>query len=94
LYEASNPQPNHILFREFLDQREIECIPITDQERKGGHLNVVVTQKGKRAVGFRKAARVAEEMKKHGWTLDTFPEEELFSGNGGPHCMTCPLLVR
>jgi N-dimethylarginine dimethylaminohydrolase len=94
LYGDGNMEPHHILFREFLNQRGIVCIPITDQERKGGHLNVVVTQRGKRAVGFRKATRVAQEMKKHGWTLDTFPEEELFSGNGGPHCMTCPLLVR
>jgi N-dimethylarginine dimethylaminohydrolase len=93
-YEDGNREPYHILFREFLDHRGIDCIPITDQERKGGHLNVVVTRRGKRAVGFRKAIRIAEEMKNHGWTLDTFPDDELFSGNGGPHCMTCPLLVR
>jgi len=93
LYEDGNPEPRHVLFREFLDQRGIKCIPITDEERKGGHLNVVVTQKGKRAVGFSKATRVAAEMKKYGWTLDTFPEEELFAGNGGAHCVTCPLLV-
>jgi N-dimethylarginine dimethylaminohydrolase len=93
LYEDGISEPRHILFQEFLEERKIQCIPITEEERRGGHLNVVVTQKGKRAVGFGRATRVASEMKKHGWTLDTFPEQELFSGNGGPHCMTCPVLV-
>jgi arginine deiminase len=94
LYESGKAEPRHILFREFLDQRGISCITISDEERKGGHLNVVVTQRGQKAIGFSKAQRVASEMKKNGWQLDTFPEEELFLGNGGPHCMTCPLLIR
>jgi len=93
LYEDGKSEPRHVLFQEFLAERKIQTIPITDEERKSGHLNVVVTRRGKRAVGFSKARRVAAEMQKHGWTLDTFPEDELFLGNGGPHCMTCPLLV-
>ena len=36
---------------------------------------------------------VTMEMGRLGWTLSTFPAEELFLGNGGVHCMTCPLLV-
>jgi len=44
-------------------------------------------------VGFETAGRVQTELARIGWQLDTFPCEELFIGNGGPHCMTCPLLV-
>lgn len=93
LYEDGKSEPQHILFQEFLEQRRITWIPINDQERRSGHLNVVVTQRGKKAIGFSKAQRVALEMKKFGWQLDTFPEDELFLGNGGPHCMTCPISV-
>ena len=28
-----------------------------------------------------------------GLELSTFPSEELFAGNTGAHCITCPLLV-
>jgi arginine deiminase len=32
-------------------------------------------------------------MKRFNWELAGFPAAELFQGNGGAHCMTCPLLV-
>ncbi|HSP06808.1 MAG TPA: hypothetical protein VLR94_06495, partial [Acidobacteriota bacterium] len=85
--------PRHVMFLDFLDELGIQRIPISRQERDAGHLNVVVTQKSRLAIGFAGADRVAAEMKKHGWQLDTFPAEELFQGNGGAHCMTCPILV-
>jgi N-dimethylarginine dimethylaminohydrolase len=93
LYEAGRAEPRHVLFPEFLERRGFTCIPITYEERKGGHLNVVVTERSKRAVGFAQAARVGQEMARHGWKLLTFPSDELFMGRGGAHCMTCPLLV-
>ena len=93
LYEAGQSEPRHVLFREFLDRRGFTCIPITREERLGGHLNVVVTERSRRAVGFAQAVRVGAEMARHGWELSTFPSDELFKGNGGAHCMTCPLLV-
>lgn len=92
LYEKGK-FPRHIMFSEFLEQRGVECISITREERDAGHLNVVVTQRSKRAIGFAGANRVASEMSKFGWQLDQFPAEELFQGNGGAHCMTCPILV-
>lgn len=92
LYE-SNARPRHVMFLDFLEERGIRRIPITREERDAGHLNVVVTQSSRKAIGFAGADRVAAEMKKHGWQLDTFPAEELFQGNGGAHCMTCPILV-
>jgi arginine deiminase len=93
LYEAGKAAPRHVLFPEFLAARGFTCIPITYEERKGGHLNVVVTERSRRAVGFAQAVRIRAEMARHGFELLTFPSEELFMGNGGAHCMTCPVLV-
>lgn len=94
LHEAGKAEPRHVLFPEFLEQRGFTCIPINSEERLAGHLNVVVTQRSKKAVGFAQAVRVGAEMARHGWELATFPAEELFMGRGGAHCMTCPLLVK
>lgn len=93
LYEAGKPEFRHVMFPEFLEARGFRCIPITYEERRGGHLNVVVTERSRRAIGFEQAARVKREMARHGWELATFPSEELFNGRGGAHCMTCPLLA-
>ncbi|MBI3664747.1 MAG: hypothetical protein HY236_00730 [Acidobacteria bacterium] len=93
LFEAGRAEPRWVMFLEFLDKRGFEFIPITYEERIGGHLNVVVTRRSRLAIGFEQAVRVASEMKAVGWRLDAFPCEELFIGNGGAHCMTCPVLV-
>ena len=94
LYERGQADPRHVMFLEFLDERGFRCLSITDEERREGHLNVVVTERSKRAVGFHTAVRIGAEMARAGWTLDTFPSDELFVGKGGAHCMTCPVLVR
>lgn len=94
LYEAGRPEPRHVMFSEFLGERGFTCLPIDDEERLAGHLNVVITERSRRAVGFAQATRVKAAMARHGISLATFPSEELFMGNGGAHCMTCPLRVR
>jgi arginine deiminase len=93
LYEAGVKSPRYLMFAEFLAERDIEVIPITTEEMRRGDLNVVVTQQGRKAIGFSSAARLATEMAARGWELATFPQETLFKGNGGAHCMTCPILV-
>lgn len=93
LYEDGRAEVRHVLFSEFLDARGFTCLPITREERLGGHLNVVVTERSRRAVGFAQAGRIAAEMARHGIELTTFPADELFMGRGGAHCMTCPVLV-
>ncbi|HSF14894.1 MAG TPA: arginine deiminase family protein [Vicinamibacteria bacterium] len=94
LFQAGKSEPRHTMFEELLDRKGIRTIPITLSERKGGHLNLVVTKKSRAAVGFDTASRVGSELARYGWQLHTFPSQELFKGNGGPHCMTCPIQVR
>ena len=94
LYEAGRQEHRHVMFGEFLEQRGFTCLPISNEERLDGHLNVVVTERSRRAVGFAQAVRVKAELARHGIHLASFPSQELFVGKGGAHCMTCPLLVR
>lgn len=93
LYEDGRAGMRHVMFEEFLKKRRLRTIPLTLSERKGGHLNVVITKRSQTAVGFESATRIASEMARAGWHLATFPAEELFKGNGGAHCMTCPIEV-
>jgi N-dimethylarginine dimethylaminohydrolase len=93
LYEAGITEPRHVMFEEFLRERDVRSIAITSEERRDGHLNVVVTKRSESAVGFETATRVASEMAKKGWRMVPFPAGELFRGNGGAHCMTCPVEI-
>jgi len=93
LYEANSQSYRHVMFTDYLRERAIDIIPITTEEMRRGDLNVVVTCQGSKAIGFSSATRLAAEMAKRGWQLDTFPQEILFKGNGGAHCMTCPIHV-
>jgi N-dimethylarginine dimethylaminohydrolase len=93
IFEDGKSEPRHAMFEEILSERGIRTIPLKKAERKGGHLNVVVTKRSETAVGFRAATRIGSEMARHGWRLVTFPADELFQGNGGAHCMTCPISV-
>jgi N-dimethylarginine dimethylaminohydrolase len=81
------------MFEEYLKKKGIRTIPISNSERKAGHLNLVVTKRSEIAVGFASATRIASELARHGWHIATFPAEELFLGHGGAHCMTCPVEV-
>ena len=91
LYEAGPERaaPRHV---RGLSRRAWRTGDTVDGPRaRRGHLNVVVTKKSETAIGFESATRIAAEMAGHGWHLATFPAGELFLGNGGAHCMTCPV---
>jgi len=93
LYEAGKKEPRHVMFAEFLDERGVDTIPISTEEMRSGDLNLVVTRQGRQAIGFETARRLGKEMSARGWALSSFPSETLFKGNGGAHCMTCPMHV-
>ncbi len=93
LFEAGRVEPRRISFLELLDERQIARIPITETERLQGALNIVVIQRGRRAVAPGHATRLVAELERRGWQVTPFPSTEMATGNGGVHCMTCPLLV-
>ena len=93
LYQAGVDVPRHVMFSEFLAERNMQIIEINEEEMRGGCLNVVVTEENRKAIGFESASRLVSAMAEHHWELSTFPNETLFKGNGGAHCMTMPLKV-
>lgn len=94
LYETGGRAPRQVHFGEYLAERNVRCIAITEQERVEGHLNLVVLKRGRLAVGLGEATRLCGELARFGWQIETFPSVELAMGKGGAHCMTCPLLVQ
>ena len=50
LFETGRTEPRRVPFLEILEARGFTRIPITDTERLGGDLNVVVTQRGRTAI--------------------------------------------
>ena len=93
LFEAGRREPRRVPFLEVLEERGFTRIAITETERLGGHLNVVVIQRGRTAVAPGHATRLVAELERRGWRVSTFPSAEMAAGNGGVHCMTCPVLV-
>lgn len=93
LYEAGKSAPRPVLFGDYLTERKVRRIAITEQERLEGQLNLVVVKRGRLAVGFGEAGRLRSELARFGWTIENHPSTELAAGKGGAHCMTCPLLV-
>ena len=93
LYEAGKPGFRNVMFLDFLAERGFTCITFDDDERDAMCANVTITRRGKSAIGFAGAPRVNAEIESHGISITTVPGDTLSVGNGGPHCMTCPVLV-
>jgi N-dimethylarginine dimethylaminohydrolase len=94
LYEAGHRDYTHVMFMGHLESRAMTCISITDEEHLAGSLNMVVTRRGRRAIGYRHTQSLAPALARHGWELSTFESSEMVAGRGGAHCMTCPLCYR
>lgn len=93
LYQAGRSGPRHVMFRDFLDQRGFEFIPFTAGEHLSHNPNVVITRRSRKAVGIAEATGTVAEMERWGWDVSTFSSDVFRLGNGGPHCMTCPVSV-
>jgi N-dimethylarginine dimethylaminohydrolase len=93
LYEAGRPEPRHVMFLDFLAERGFTCITFDDDERDAMCANVTITRRAKSAIGFAGAPRVHAEIESLGIAITPVSGATLALGNGGPHCMTCPVLV-
>jgi N-dimethylarginine dimethylaminohydrolase len=74
---------------DFLAAEGVDRIDIADGDGFAA-ANFVMTAP-RQIVGYEWAERVMEEVEKRGGKAIGVPGNELIKGNGGPHCMTCPL---
>jgi len=65
-------------------------IEITDQERLDGAANIVVIDEAK-AVQFDFNPGITGILRERGWDMIELPGENIWKGNGGLHCLTCPI---
>lgn len=75
---------------DFLESEGVETIVINKEERDAAAANWVMTAP-RQIVGYEWADRIMNEVAKRGGKAIGVPGTELIKGNGGPHCMTCPL---
>jgi len=75
---------------DFLHDEDVDIIEIDDARDGWAAANFVMTAP-RRIVGYEWAERVMNEVERRGGKAVGVPGNELRKGNGGPHCMTCPL---
>lgn len=83
-------RPEHTFFSTFLQKRGVELIETTYEERRDMCINFVATAPME-AVGWEWATRLSDELRRRGGKVWSVPGGELVNGNGGPHCLTCPI---
>ncbi|MEP7198647.1 MAG: arginine deiminase family protein [Chloroflexota bacterium] len=83
-------QPQYTFFSEYMQRRGVEIIETTTEERRAMSINFIATAPLE-AVGWTWATRLSDELRKRGGTVWSVDGEELVNGNGGPHCLTCPI---
>ncbi len=77
------------MMMDFLRDEGVELIAVTEKDGWAA-VNFVMTGPRK-IVGYEWAGDVMNEVAKRGGTAVGIRGNELRKGNGGPHCMTCPL---
>src|SRR5439155_15247725 len=83
-------QPRYTFFSTFLQENDVEMIETTLEERRAMAINYVCTAPLE-AVGWTWATRLSDEIRKRGGKVWSVDGTELVNGNGGPHCLTCPI---
>jgi N-dimethylarginine dimethylaminohydrolase len=86
----SGRRPQYTFFSDYMDRRGVELIETTSDERKAMCINYVASAPLE-AVGWSWATRLTAEIRKRGGKVWSVDGEELVNGNGGPHCLTCPI---
>ncbi len=89
VFRKSQP-PHYTFFSDYLNQRGVELIETTLEERQAMCINFVATAP-LQAVGWSWATRLSDELRKRGGKVWGVDGAELVNGNGGPHCLTCPI---
>lgn len=77
--------------KEWLREEGWDLIEITDQERLDMAANILVVHRDL-AIHCEGNQRVVEEIRERGMEVIQIPGKEMKKGNGGVHCMTCPIL--
>jgi N-dimethylarginine dimethylaminohydrolase len=83
-------RPRYTFFSDYMAKRGVELIETSSDERKAMCINYIATAP-LQAVGWSWATRLTAEIQKRGGTVWSVEGEELVNGNGGPHCLTCPI---
>lgn len=78
-------------FVEWLKDGGWDILEITDKEREDMAANFLIVDGGL-AIHYTGNPRVMREVNDRGIDVVQIPGEELRKGNGGVHCMTCPIL--
>jgi N-dimethylarginine dimethylaminohydrolase len=83
-------RPRYTFFADYLQRRGVDLIETTGEERSAMSINFVATAP-LQAVGWKWATRLTGEIEKRGGKVWSVDGAELVNGNGGPHCLTCPI---
>jgi N-dimethylarginine dimethylaminohydrolase len=90
ILEAGKPRRKQLL-RDFLRERGMSLIEVTDYERQRRATNVIPLRPRK-AVAYNGNARVRRELENKGVDVIEIEGSELIRGSGGPRCMTATIL--
>jgi len=75
----------------WLDEEGWDILEITDRERMDMAANFLTVDRDL-AIHYEGNPRVMAEVRARGIEVVQIPGEEMMKGNGGIHCMTCPVL--
>jgi arginine deiminase len=78
-------------FTEWLRETGWDIVEITEQECRDMAANFLTVDTGL-AIHYTGNPRVMKEVKERGIDVVQIPGDEMKKGNGGIHCMTCPIL--
>ena len=89
VYRAGRP-PEYTFFSDYMSKCGVELIETSAEERQEMCINYVATAP-LQAVGWSWAKRLTAEIETRGGKVWSVDGAELVNGNGGPHCLTCPI---